>query len=300
LRNPNRTVVSRVLRPAHFHYRFSASGETGFAANFKRLLGGKGQPGVQGGGTFKSAMEVKSDIPLVIGFALAKLDLAEASSSALAAPVRTLKFEESRGLQTDGNAVLWPVGSTIKVGFMDRAPAREALFKEAMGEWLKYANLKVAYVDPANADVRVKFPSNFESWSYVGTKALRVNKDQPTIVLGYGAEAPDARMRYLHEIGHVFGLVHEFQNPQMRGLWNREAVFAYYSRPPNYWSKAAVETNFFEEVGYPGSRPVDYKSVMGFPIPPGLIRGGSSFEPGSDLSASDRAYIAQLYSRDEG
>jgi hypothetical protein len=298
LRAPNRTVVSRILRPGKFHYRFSSSGSTGFAASFKRLFGGKNDRGVESGGKFTSGMEWKSDLPVVIGVALAKLDLTNVGGATVKAAVRPLKFEASRSLQTDGNAALWPVGSTLRVGFMERDAAREALFKGAMSEWLKYANLKVSYVDAADADIRVTFTPEFQSWSYVGSKALNVAKSQPTLTLGYPPNSPDARMSYLHEIGHALGLVHEFMNPQLQNYWNREAVYAQFAGAPNNWSKEQIDQNFFGDGGYPGSRPVDFQSVMGFRMPANLFRQGPGFTPGQELSQSDRTYVASLYPRD--
>jgi hypothetical protein len=39
----------------------------------------------------------------------------------------------------------------------------------------------------------------------------------------------------LHEIGHTIGLEHEHQNPNAGITWNRPAVLAYFSGPPNNW-----------------------------------------------------------------
>ena len=92
----------------------------GFTANFKRLFGGSGERSVESGGNFSSGMEVRSNLPLVIGVALAKLDLTNPGTATAAASVKSLSFEESRSLQPDANAGLWPVGSTLRIGFLQR------------------------------------------------------------------------------------------------------------------------------------------------------------------------------------
>lgn len=298
LKDPNRTMISRILRPGRFRYRFFASGNTGFGAKLKQFLGmGDAAAEVESESKFKTAFRMDSDEPLVIGIAMAKLDLSRPAGPAGTAPaVRSLDFDESRTLQTDSNAALWPAGKTIKVRFLEGTAEQKALFREAMAEWLKYANLGVNYVESGQADVRVAFAPQHQSWSYVGTTALRVDPDRPTITLGYPLSYSGARASYLHEIGHALGLVHEFQNPQARGIWKREAVYAHFGRTAG-WPRAVVDQMLFSTQAYPGMRALDRRSVMGFAIPGELTRDGQAFIPGNGLSPSDRAYIAGLYPR---
>jgi len=293
LKNPNRTAVARILRPRSFEYRFGNSGSTGFLAKLGSLFGVK-DSSLESGGKFKTAMKMTSTQPMVIGVALARLDPFAASTGRAGTEVQPLNFEQSRTFQGDSNAALWPEGSTIKVRFLDGSVAQQQLFKEALGEWLKYANLKVAYVSSRDADVRVEFgPNIYENWSYVGRMALRTDPTEPTITLGHDVTSPNARGGYLHEIGHALGLVHEFQNPRAAQIWNRSALYAYADQVG--WGRDYVDTNILNSTDYPGARELDLHTVMAYPLPASLTKAGKTFQPGNDLSESDRAYIASLY-----
>ncbi|SEJ83485.1 Astacin (Peptidase family M12A) [Sphingomonas sp. OV641] len=296
LGNPNRTVIARVLRPGRFEYRFGNSGNTGWLASLGRWLGLKksNAPNLESGGAFQTAMIVKSDHPMVIGIALAKLEPFRSPSQVAAPEVQSLDFEQSRTFQPDPNAALWPVGSTLRVRFLGGGNAQKNLFQETMGEWLKSANVKVRYVSSGASDIRVSFPSTFENFSYVGRNALRVPADEATMHLGFPVDQPGARGGYLHEIGHALGLAHEHQNPRARDIWDREAVLNF-SRSKMNWDDQTTQLNFFAIGSYPGARALDLDSVMTYSLPAELFKTGQPFRPGQDLSESDRAYIAQLY-----
>lgn len=175
-------------------------------------------------------------------------------------------------------------------------PDQKSLFQDASGEWLKYANLKVSYVTSGASDIRVSFPADGQSWSYVGRSALQVEPDKATILLGHPLQSQRVRGAFLHEIGHALGLVHEFQNPQAQPLYNQEAVLSYF-RTTMQWREEQVRGMFFDANAYPGSRSLDRNSVMSYELPPQLFKSGAGFSPGNDLSASDREYIGRLYPR---
>ncbi len=50
----------------------------------------------------------------------------------------------------------------------------------------------------------------------------------------------------LHEFGHTLGLIHEHQNPNRPINWNRAAVIADLSGPPNNWDEETIENNIFK------------------------------------------------------
>ena len=293
LRDPNRTVVARILRPGRFEYRYSLGAESGFVGKIKNLLGMQNS-------SFKASTDAKfstlvatsSDRPMVIGLALAKLDPFKAGSA-----IQTLPFSQSRTLQADPSAGLWPVGTRLRVGFLGGTDAQKAFFRESISDWLQYANLGVEYGDAAKADIRVSFADKQGSWSYVGTQALRAPAGQPTMILGNRIDQPGAKQSYLHEIGHALGLVHEFQNPGVSAIWNRQALEAYFAGPPMFWSRDQIQRSFFDTTHYPGNRPVDLKSVMSYQLPASVYRDYRRFTPGDTLSSSDRSYIASIYPR---
>jgi serralysin len=95
-------------------------------------------------------------------------------------------------------------------------------------QWEQYANLKLNFItDPNISDVRIAF-DNSGSWSYMGTDALSIPKNEAT--MNYGWLTPTtADNEYsrvvIHEFGHMLGCIHEHQHPQAGIPWNTEAVY---------------------------------------------------------------------------
>lgn len=292
LRNDeNLKVIYGVLR-SEFEYRFVGSGETGLTASFKKLFGFE----VEGGGKFTRDFTKRSETPMVIGYAVADLNLKRGQAdTGERLEVRELSSTEARELQSDASAKLWPTGSTIRVAFLEGTPQQQKDFRAAFSEWLKDANLKVEYVAPPASDIRVAFKLQKGSWSYVGTEARRIAKNEPTINLGYDSPRTPIPQPYLHEIGHALGLVHEFQNPRANLAWNKPKVYAYFQQQYR-WPKDVIDSMFLKpNSNYPGIRNFDPQSAMLWAIPADLFIDGRKVGPSAILSKSDRAYIASLY-----
>jgi hypothetical protein len=100
-----------------------------------------------------------------------------------------------------------------------------------------------------------------------------------------------------HEIGHSQGQNHEHQSPAAEIPWDREAVYQYYAGPPNYWTMAQVDHNIFMRYDHiqTNSSAFDQASIMLYPIPPEFTNGKLSVGWNRTLSATDRAFIRQLY-----
>lgn len=286
--NSELAVIYSVLRPSRFRYQFYASGETGFSARLRRMFS------IGSGGRFNSGTQFGSDHPLVIGYAIARINLPDGDGPARPQTVRVepLPYQSARALQTDGAAKLWPLGTTLRVQFLGGTPEQQNAFRAAMAQWLQSANLRTQEVEGGPSDVRVSF-SGDSNWSFIGTDGGRVAPDQPTITLEGGAALPSA---YLHEIGHVLGLVHEHQNPSANLPWDREAVYAFFGQRMR-WPRQTIDLNIFASTNYPGQRAFDPQSIMNLAFDPSMFTNGQRVGPGNTLSASDRAYIAQLYPR---
>ena len=101
----------------------------------------------------------------------------------------------------------------------------------------------------------------------------------------------------LHEFGHALGLIHEHQNPDKPISWNREAVIAALSGPPNNWDPATIENNIFKRYDPAdlSTTPTDPDSIMMYPIPATWTTDGFSVGLNSGLSATDREFIAGAY-----
>ena len=103
----------------------------------------------------------------------------------------------------------------------------------------------------------------------------------------------------LHEFGHALGLIHEHQNPNRPIAWNRAAVIADLSGPPNEWDLPTIENNMFKryDPAELSSTPVDPLSIMMYPIPRSWTNDGFSAGLNSALSAKDHLLIQQVYGR---
>jgi exonuclease VII small subunit len=149
---------------------------------------------------------------------------------------------------------LWPNGTTLHVWFMDGTPEEKENFRIAFDEWLRYANLRVAYRPSATAEVHVSFAQS-GSWAMVGTDSVGLRgQNSPTINLGFAQTGSVPPRNYLHEIGHLLGLIHEFKNPSANLKWDKSRVYEELGGPPNYWTKEQVDFNLFTRDSYPGRR----------------------------------------------
>ncbi len=194
------------------------------------------------------------------------------------------------------NGLLWPVGATITVTFLDGSDDQHELVRNQAREWTKHANVDFEFTADPDAKIRIAFDPHGGSWAYVGTNALAIEPPHPTMNLAWVEQMPETA---LHEFGHVLGLIHEWQSPNADISWDVDAVRA-------AWPHMTDEQIQFNVVGrkshddYPDYREFDPESIMMFSIPSNFLLEGDGFTPSKQLTESDRAFIAQLYPDDEG
>lgn len=194
----------------------------------------------------------------------------------------------------------WQSGDVISISFIDGTQQQKDLVRRFAPEWItNLANLKFSWENPPDTDIRISFRYR-GSWSVIGTTCRSVPKDQPTMNFGWLTPTvtdQEARRVILHEFGHALGLIHEHQNPISQIKWNRPAVIADLSGPPNMWDPQKIEHNMFE--AYPSNEvagtTLDWHSIMMYPIPASWTLDGSSVGLNSDLSEKDRTFIQQQY-----
>jgi TIR domain len=195
----------------------------------------------------------------------------------------------------------WPIGATIRIGFLrGEKEIQDRVFSIAK-EWTKYANVTFARAEPQAADVRVAFDKTGE-WSYLGTQSLTIPKSEPTANLGppvvdFNNEL-ESRQLTLHAFGHVLGLIHEYQTPAAASQVNLQKAQGYFSWSPNFWSREMVEANYrpLKDAGsLYADKPFDPYSVMLHRLPAEIMTSGKAFEPGDQLSPGDIAFIRKLY-----
>lgn len=197
---------------------------------------------------------------------------------------------------------MWDTGETISVRFLGGSPQLRQRVRDVAEEWTTpdTANLEFAFVDSGSADIRIAFVSGDGSWSHIGTVARQIPQGEPTMNYGWLTDASSEdtlRRVVLHEFGHAVGLIHEHQNPQHAIDWNRAAVIADLSQPPNSWDLATIQHNMFDKYdpAEVEATDTDPLSIMMYPIPLAWTNDGFSAGLNHELSAADRSLISRVY-----
>jgi hypothetical protein len=200
------------------------------------------------------------------------------------------------------DAAKWQRGTQVTAAFLEGDQGLRQRVIAAALEWAgpDMANIGLDFVDDGPADLRIAFQQGNGSWSYLGTVAQQIQAEEPT--MNYGWLTPDSsdddvREVVLHEFGHALGLIHEHQNPDTPISWNRAAVIADLSQPPNSWSEETIENNIFLKYD-PASvttTKTDATSIMMYPIPASWTTDGFSAGFNKELSETDKAFIREAY-----
>lgn len=194
---------------------------------------------------------------------------------------------------------LWRPGRTLRVRFLDGDPQVQERIPPFAQVWSNFANLKFIFTTDEDAEIRISFQSQ-GSWSYIGTDALVIPKNQPTMNFGWltRSTADDEFSRVVtHEFGHALSCIHEHQNPSTNIPWDKEAVYDYYQGPPNYWTRDQVDINIFTRYAADITQFSDFdpRSIMLYPIPNQLTIGDYEIGWNKVLSETDKRYIGVLY-----
>ncbi len=196
----------------------------------------------------------------------------------------------------------WKPGRLLRVTFIGGSMSVRKQVEVCARQWLQYANLRFEfrYDYYPNADIRISFRSDQPSSSYVGMEVVDVPLSQPTMNLsGLKPDSVDAQFSrvVLHEFGHALGLIHEHQSPASGMKWNEEAVIKDLSGPPNNWDEYTIRENVLARYMFTQTQftQFDPKSIMVYPIPKRWTLDGTEIAWNSELSETDKAFIAQCY-----
>jgi len=194
---------------------------------------------------------------------------------------------------------LWQPGRTLRVRFLDGVPEVQERVERFAHEWRAHANLTFLFGTDPDAEIRISFAQS-GSWSYIGTDALSIPADQPTMNFGWLTQSTpnDEYSRVvIHEFGHAIGCIHEHQNPATDVPWNKEAVYDYYAGPPNNWSRSQTDINLFTRYSATITQfsSFDRDSIMLYPIPNEFTIGDFEVGWNRQLSPMDKQFVATLY-----
>lgn len=198
------------------------------------------------------------------------------------------------------NGAKWPVASVITVRFLSGDPTLQQRVRKVTEEWTNLAALTLDFRTSAPTDIRIAFIEGNGSWSHLGTMCRDIPEPKPTMNFGWltpSSSDDELRRVVLHEFGHALGLIHEHQNPDGGITWNRAAVIADLSGPPNNWDAQTIENNIFKKYAPDAltETGLDPLSIMMYPIPAAWTIGGFSSGLNGELSATDKEFIAENY-----
>ena len=202
----------------------------------------------------------------------------------------------------------WVNGTELKYYFFDKggwegSNGQQKIVRDAFKEWKDVGiGLTFMEVNSANkADIRIGFERGAGSWSYVGRDIWRRPDRERTMNFGWTLRGQDGRDTALHEIGHTLGFHHEQQNPFAGIEWDEDAVYRYFTGPPNNWTRQKTFHNVLRVLdpnSVEGSE-WDPDSIMQYGIRAGLIILPEEFQdglhPAPGMSDIDRARVRLFY-----
>jgi hypothetical protein len=195
----------------------------------------------------------------------------------------------------------WRPGRTLRVKFLDGVASVQEKVARVAKQWEEHANLKLELVNTGAAEIRISFKQS-GSWSYLGTDALVIAANQPT--MNYGWLTPTTNdSEYsrvvLHEFGHAFACIHEHQHPDAGIPWDREMVYRYY-KATNGWDQAMTDRNVLDRYSATVTNfsAFDGTSIMQYSVPEELTIGDFAIGWNTQLSATDRSFIGTMYPKE--
>lgn len=194
---------------------------------------------------------------------------------------------------------MWKPGRTLRVKILNGSEKIRSKVKQYANVWTEYANIKFDFVDSGAAEIRVNIDASRASWSYVGTGCLTIAAEKQTMNFGWltdsTSEAEFSRV-IVHEFGHALGCIHEHQSPAASIPWNKPAVYNYYKTTQG-WDTAKTDNNMFRlyEATTTQFSTFDPSSIMLYAIPSSLTTNGYSTGWNTQLSQTDKDFIAKAY-----
>lgn len=196
----------------------------------------------------------------------------------------------------------WANRRKVGIKFLDGTKTQKAKTQKYAEVWEQFASINFDFNAGAKAEIRISFKEK-GSWSALGTDCLIASafpKSKPTMNYGWLKDDSDEtewRRVVLHEFGHALAAIHEHQNPSGGIKWNLKEVYRVFSGPPNNWTKQQIDFNIVQKYSLDqlNSTKYDSKSIMLYGFPGSLIVGGVGTQNNTDVSATDKSFIAATY-----
>ena len=190
-------------------------------------------------------------------------------------------------------------GVRLGVGFVDNPPKElRTRILSHMNAWSQSANIEFA---ESGSDPVIRISRDQQGhWSYIGTDALLIDPDQPTMNLqGFTMNTPDSEFRRVvrHQAGHALGCPHEHLRAESLALIYEQKAIAYY-RATLGWTEAQVRAQVLAPL--PASAiwattSADRQSIMSYQIPGAITKNGKTIAGGMDIDPLDYEFMAKVY-----
>lgn len=195
---------------------------------------------------------------------------------------------------------LWPQNSTITIAFMDTSPAHRALIQKHIEKnYAPLINLKLNFVEGTQGDIRISTSADISGdWSNVGTEALTLPANEPTMHLDPHKTEDIFKMNILHEFGHALGLRHEHKHPDRTLDFNLPRVYELYKRKFNF-DNTDVYEQILQKLNPADIIASDYdqQSIMHYNLSRLILWKQKSTGYNFNLSNGDKALLQSVYPR---